>query len=155
MLLLGTRSSQKSGSTARGQTLTVQHHSRDKVISDAEEFARTHELAEHSDLFVRAALVARDQRNFAQVVELTEDERYALLYERDHKWHGSKMMWFSISLCAIGAATQGLFASGLLYTVSNRAQPWGRGRWSRLPQRLEALAACTGCWHNEQVTGSA
>lgn len=123
MLLLGTRSSQKSGSTARGQTLTVQRHSRDKVISDAEEFARTHELAEYSDLFVRAALVARDQRNFAQVVELTEDERYALQYERDHKWHGSKMMWFSISLCAIGAATQGSFSSGLLYTVSDRAQP--------------------------------
>jgi hypothetical protein len=77
------------------------------VVSDAEEFARTHDLAEHTDLFARAALVARDQKNFQQVSELLDEERYALQYERDHKWHGSKMMWFSSSLCAIGAATQG------------------------------------------------
>jgi len=34
------------------------------------------------------------------------------VYERDHKWHGSKMLWYSISLCAIGAATQGWDQTG-------------------------------------------
>ena len=85
----------------------LQRHAREKVVADAEDFARTHDLEEHAALFGRAALVARDQKNFQSVAELSEEERHALQYERDHKWHGSKMMWFSITLCAVGAATQG------------------------------------------------
>lgn len=44
--------------------------------------------------------------------ELTEDERAALIYERDHKWHGPVLLWYSIALCAIGAATQGWDQTG-------------------------------------------
>lgn len=52
-------------------------------------------------------MVARDPDRFEHMTELQTDEVEALKYERDHKWHGSKMLWYSISLCAIGAATQG------------------------------------------------
>jgi hypothetical protein len=69
-------------------------------------------MAEHAALFGRAALVARDQDNFEKLPDLEEEERAALIYERDHKWHGSKMLWYSISLCAIGAATQGWDQTG-------------------------------------------
>lgn len=69
-------------------------------------------MSEHSDLFGRAALVARDGSRFEMVHELLDDERAALIYERDHKWHGSKMLWYSISLCAVGAATQGWDQTG-------------------------------------------
>lgn len=69
-------------------------------------------MAEHAGLFGRAALVARDQQRFEMITELEEDERAALIYERDHKWHGPKMLWYSISLCAIGAATQGWDQTG-------------------------------------------
>lgn len=69
-------------------------------------------MSEKSDLFGRAALVARDGARFEMVHELLDDERAALIYERDHKWHGSKMLWYSISLCAIGAATQGWDQTG-------------------------------------------
>lgn len=44
--------------------------------------------------------------------ELSEQERSALSYERDHKWHGPFMLWYSISLCAVGAATQGWDQTG-------------------------------------------
>jgi hypothetical protein len=65
-------------------------------------------MAEHKSLFGKAALVARDPERFERLGGALEDhERDALIYERDHKWHGSKMLWYSISLCAIGAATQG------------------------------------------------
>lgn len=65
-------------------------------------------MPEHKSLFGRAALVARDPERFERLGDaLPADERDALIYERDHKWHGSKMLWYSISLCAIGAATQG------------------------------------------------
>lgn len=69
-------------------------------------------MAEHAALFGRAALVARDMEHFEQVQELLEDERAALVYERDHKWSGPVMLWYSISLCAIGAATQGWDQTG-------------------------------------------
>jgi hypothetical protein len=69
-------------------------------------------MTEHADLFGRAALVARDMNRFEMITELADDERAALIYERDHKWHGPKMLWYSISLCAVGAATQGWDQTG-------------------------------------------
>lgn len=69
-------------------------------------------MPEHAALFGRAALVARDPENFDTVDELTGDERAALTYEKDHKWHGPFMLWYSISLCAVGAATQGWDQTG-------------------------------------------
>jgi hypothetical protein len=69
-------------------------------------------MPEHAELFEKAALVARDPALFERVAQLDEAERNALAYERDHKWHGSKMLWYSISLCAIGAATQGWDQTG-------------------------------------------
>ena len=65
-------------------------------------------MSEHADLFSKAALVARDPQRFEMLSELNESEKNALSYERDHKWHGPKMLWYAISLCAIGAATQGV-----------------------------------------------
>ena len=69
-------------------------------------------MAEYADLFGRAALVARDQERFATLTDISEDERAALQYEKDHKWHGPKMLWYSIGLCAVGAATQGWDQTG-------------------------------------------
>lgn len=69
-------------------------------------------MSEHADLFGRAALVARENDRFESVSELREDELAALRYEKDHKWHGPFMLWFSIGLCAVGAATQGWDQTG-------------------------------------------
>ncbi|KAM0206816.1 hypothetical protein ACHAPA_005484 [Fusarium lateritium] len=84
----------------------------EQAVHDARLFAENHGMSEHAELFGRAALVARDNERFNMVKELTEGERQALEYERDHKWHGPKMLWYSISLCAIGAATQGWDQTG-------------------------------------------
>lgn len=69
-------------------------------------------MSEDADLFGRAALVARSPKDFEDLTELTDDERAALIYERDHKWHGPFMLWYSIALCAVGAATQGWDQTG-------------------------------------------
>ncbi|CAG8262557.1 unnamed protein product [Penicillium olsonii] len=87
-------------------------NSREQVVLDAQAFAETSGMPEHAELFGRAALVARDPDGFESIPELTQEERDALAYERDHKWHGSKMLWYSISLCAVGAATQGWDQTG-------------------------------------------
>ncbi|KAK0367133.1 hypothetical protein LTR91_008664 [Friedmanniomyces endolithicus] len=83
-----------------------------QTVADAEMYAETHGMPEHKALFGRAALVARDPSSFERLQELDEPERNALIYERDHKWHGPTMLWYSISLCAIGAATQGWDQTG-------------------------------------------
>ncbi|KAF2020273.1 hypothetical protein BU24DRAFT_406849 [Aaosphaeria arxii CBS 175.79] len=86
--------------------------SKEQNVSDARAWAEKHGLSEHAALFGRAALVARDPDGFAAVTELDEEERNALQYELEHKWHGPKMLWYSIALCAVGAATQGWDQTG-------------------------------------------
>ena len=83
-----------------------------QTVSNAREFAEKHGMPEHAGLFGRAALVARAGERFEMVSELEDHEREALIYEREHKWHGSKMLWYSIALCAMGAATQGWDQTG-------------------------------------------
>ncbi|KAK2600648.1 hypothetical protein N8I77_010169 [Diaporthe amygdali] len=86
--------------------------SHEQTAENARVFAESHGLSEHASLFSRAALVARDPDKFDTVSELEEAERTALAYEKAHKWHGPKMLWYSIGLCAIGAATQGWDQTG-------------------------------------------
>jgi len=91
-------------------------------------------MAEHAVLFGRAALVARDPERFELVTELDEGERSALSYERDHKWHAPPMLWYSIALCAIGAATQGWDQTGSNGANLSFPQEFGlvgtaRGEW--------------------------
>lgn len=90
----------------------MQRGSREENVAKAAEFATLNGMPEHAELFGRAALVARDPQHFASVPGLSDAERQALQYEHDHKWHGPKMLWYSIGLCAIGAATQGWDQTG-------------------------------------------
>ncbi|KJX94588.1 sugar transporter like protein [Zymoseptoria brevis] len=84
----------------------------EQTAAKAREFCQMAGMPEHADLFGKAALVARDPDAFEALPGLSEEERAALIYERDHKWHGPKMLWYSIGLCAIGAATQGWDQTG-------------------------------------------
>ncbi|KKY36156.1 putative facilitated glucose [Diaporthe ampelina] len=90
----------------------LRRHSAEQTVENARVFAETYGMSEHAALFGRAGLVARDPDRFDSVSELEEAERAALAYERDHKWHGPKMLWYSIGLCAVGAATQGWDQTG-------------------------------------------
>ncbi len=91
---------------------SLQRQTKAKVVDDAAIFCETHGLAEHTDLFRRAALVARDSTHFQNLTELHEDEMRALQRERNNKWHGPFQLWYSITLCAVGAATQGWDQTG-------------------------------------------
>ncbi|KAK3696870.1 hypothetical protein LTR37_017776 [Vermiconidia calcicola] len=90
----------------------LQRISPEQCVVDARDFAEANGMSEHATLLGKAALVARDQTKFQNVTELTEEERNALQYEYDHKWNGPVMLWYSIGLCAIGAATQGWDQTG-------------------------------------------
>jgi len=83
-----------------------------QCVAAAEAWAVKHGLEGEAALFGKAALVARDPERFEMLTDITEEERNALIYERDHKWNGPVMLWYSIGLCAIGAATQGWDQTG-------------------------------------------
>lgn len=84
----------------------------EQTVIQAQSYAESHGMGEHAALFGRAALVARDAEGFESIRDLQDDERAALIYERDHKWHGPTMLWYAIGLCAVGAATQGWDQTG-------------------------------------------
>ncbi|KAH7165201.1 putative facilitated glucose transporter [Dactylonectria macrodidyma] len=90
----------------------LRRSTKEQAVFDARLFAESNDMAEHADLFGRAAIVARDPQEFETTPELDEEERAALSYERAHKWHGPFMLWYSIGLCAVGAATQGWDQTG-------------------------------------------
>ncbi|RAL09352.1 putative facilitated glucose transporter [Aspergillus homomorphus CBS 101889] len=124
---------------ARGPALNLIENpltrkSSEQVAIDARAFAEAHGMSEHADVFARGALVARDPQQFEAVAELTGPERTALAYERDHKWHGPFMLWYSIALCAVGAATQGWDQTGsnganLSYPQEFNIAGKGRDEW--------------------------
>ncbi|KAF2860948.1 hypothetical protein K470DRAFT_270358 [Piedraia hortae CBS 480.64] len=106
----------------------------EETIANARRWAEEHDMSEDAALFGRAALVARSPYDFEHLAELEGPEREALIYERDHKWHGPKMLWFSIGLCAIGAATQGWDQTGsnganLSFPKEFKIDKKGRDEW--------------------------
>ncbi|KAF2824825.1 hypothetical protein CC86DRAFT_395246 [Ophiobolus disseminans] len=108
-----------AGATERRQSVAgnIVHNplarlSKQAAVADAAAFAESNGMADQAALFGRAALVARDPSRFEMLTELQDDERAALIYEREHKWNGPTMLWYSIGLCAIGAATQGWDQTG-------------------------------------------
>lgn len=112
----------------------LQRVTREQAVLDAQEFAESHNMNEHSALFGRAAIVAREPKDFESIPELSREERDALIYERDHKWHGPKTLWYSIALCAVGAATQGWDQTGanganLTFHKEFNIEGEGRNEW--------------------------
>jgi len=93
-------------------TNPLQDFSPEQAVANARAYAEANDMSEHAALFGRAALVARNPDSFENLGELDPVERDALIYERDHKWHGPTMLWYSIGLCAVGAATQGWDQTG-------------------------------------------
>jgi hypothetical protein len=95
-----------------GSLLTAQRYSLAETGELGREFAITHGLEEHAELFSNAAMVARDPTQFSSVDSLLPEQRAALEFERDHKWHGTGQLYFSMLVCALGAAVQGWDQTG-------------------------------------------
>jgi sugar porter (SP) family MFS transporter len=90
----------------------LRRFSKEETVAEAERFCKDRGLSEHIPLFSRAALVARDPRNFANLSELEPEEQEALAYEREHKFKGTFWLWYSVIMCAVGAAVQGWDQTG-------------------------------------------
>lgn len=82
------------------------------MIEDVKTFCEEKGLAEHTDLFVKAALVARQPDQFDSLSELTSADKDVLRYEVEHKWAGPWQLYFAMLMCAVGAACQGWDQTG-------------------------------------------
>lgn len=80
---------------------------RAKLLADVEAFVREKKMEEHTDLFKRGALVAQNPAGYADLTELQQDEKDAIANEMAHKWSHPRMLYMTIIICSIGAATQG------------------------------------------------
>jgi len=110
--------------------------SAEQASLDAQAFARKHGLEEYADVFGRGAMIAREDLGQHGVVSgLLDDEIAALDYEWGHKWHGPRMLWYTVGLCAVGAATQGWDQTGSNGANLSFPQEFGldemgsRGEW--------------------------
>lgn len=81
--------------------------SEDECLRDVDAFAKEHGFEQIHPLLRKGALIARNPTNFANVLEVTEDEKLAIANETLHKWRQPKILYFTIILCSIGAAVQG------------------------------------------------
>ena len=82
--------------------------SHEQLMADAAEFARTHDLAEHTETIQKGALIAQDPTAFENLPMLTEHDRNILRREFTHKWDQPKTLYYMVVMCSIAAAVQGV-----------------------------------------------
>ncbi|KAI0708285.1 hypothetical protein C8Q76DRAFT_770326 [Earliella scabrosa] len=82
--------------------------SHEQLMADAAEFARTHDLAEHTETIQKGALIAQDPTAFENLPMLTEHDRNILRREFTHKWDQPKTLYYMVVMCSIAAAVQGM-----------------------------------------------
>ncbi|WWD09184.1 hypothetical protein V865_007306 [Kwoniella europaea PYCC6329] len=85
---------------------------KEQVLADVEEFCKEKNLDDKVDVFKRGALIAQRPTEYEDIPELTEDDLYWLRKASRSKWSHPKMLYFTVIVCAIGAATQGWDQTG-------------------------------------------
>ncbi|KAF2797822.1 MFS transporter [Melanomma pulvis-pyrius CBS 109.77] len=88
------------------------HMTMEHMLDDVATFVKENDFQEIAPLLVKGALIARDPPGFADVADITEEEKLAISNEVLHKWRQPKLLYFTIILCSIGAAVQGWDQTG-------------------------------------------
>ncbi|WRT68778.1 uncharacterized protein IL334_005758 [Kwoniella shivajii] len=86
--------------------------SKAEVLANVEEFCRDKGLEDKTDVFKRGALIAQRPTEYEEIQELTEEDLHWLRKSTASKWSQPKMLYFTVIVCAIGAATQGWDQTG-------------------------------------------
>jgi hypothetical protein len=89
------------------------HLTESQVFADVERFCLDHGFENDIPLFKRAARVAHNPHEIATLPDLSDEERRICIEETTHKWRHPIMMYLTIFICSIGAATQGWDQTGV------------------------------------------
>lgn len=88
-------------------------------FQDVEEFVDRYGLSHKRELFQKAALLLGDESSEQEASYLSHEERSVLSRETTHKWQQSRILYFTIGICALGAIEQ-----GWAQTSMNGANPY-------------------------------
>jgi len=83
-----------------------------RLIAEVDLFCKDFHLEVHQDIFRKGALLAQQPDEWALLEDLSDEEKDAAQYERNHKWRLSRGLWWVVGVCAIGAAVQGWDQTG-------------------------------------------
>lgn len=100
---------------------------REQLFSDVAHFCKNNNLEHHLEVFQKGALISQDPANAANMPELTDYEREAVIREHTHKWSQPGMLYFLAgkreactifvfttdltlcqAMCSLAAAVQGM-----------------------------------------------
>lgn len=76
--------------------------SKEDLLSDVRTFATQKGLEEYLPDLEKGALLAQRPDDFHEIVELTDEDRVAIQYEKDHKWSHPLWLWLTIIICSTG-----------------------------------------------------
>jgi sugar porter (SP) family MFS transporter len=85
---------------------------RQKLLRNVNDFAERFDLTDVLEHLQKGAAVAQNPDDFETLDMLTEDDKNALRHEREHRWSHPILLYLTIFLCSVGAATQGWDQTG-------------------------------------------
>lgn len=131
---------------------------RETLMAQVEEFARQRDLEHALPMLKKGALLAQNPGDYETLPELTEDERFIVRREHEHRWKHPLTLYLTIGLCSIGAAVQGWDQTGINGANLSFPQDFGiagAGRDSWIVGVINsapylASAGC-GCWLSDPL----
>jgi len=84
----------------------------EQLEADVDRFLETRGLQDKREHFMKGAFLAQNPAAFETQHNLTEEDKDVIRYENAHKWSHPKLLYLTIALCSIGAATQGWDQTG-------------------------------------------
>jgi len=84
----------------------------EQLEADVDHFCQTRGLNDKRDHFLKGAFLAQNPKGFESQHNLTAEDKDVIRYENAHKWSHPKLLYLTIALCSIGAATQGWDQTG-------------------------------------------
>lgn len=90
--------------------------SREELFKDIDEYCQLHQLEDIKEDLRKGALIAQSPRDF-ESLDLQEDERAALVEERDYKWRQTRTLYWVIVMNSMAAVVQGMVSFLLLFTI--------------------------------------
>ncbi|CBQ73436.1 conserved hypothetical protein [Sporisorium reilianum SRZ2] len=86
--------------------------SKAQLLRNVEAFAQEKGLMDDVEMLKKGALLAQRPAEYRDIEELSQDEKDAIAHEYANKWSHPLLLYVTIFVCSIGAATQGWDQTG-------------------------------------------
>ncbi|KAJ9627039.1 hypothetical protein H2203_003499 [Taxawa tesnikishii (nom. ined.)] len=120
---------------------------KDILMAQVDNFANKYGVTDVLPLLRKGALCAQNPFDYEKHVDLTEDEKEALIIERTRRWKHPKMLYFTIILNSIAAAIQGWDQTGSNGANLSFGQAFG------IPDSGPVCTAAGTCERNSWIVG--